>query len=165
MELKKSEIQRLYVGLINCANLTGAKFVYAVNRNRKKLEPSIESLDKAREFSEAYQEFDDARIALCEEFADLDKDGKPKKVITNPITQSYQFVVNEKAVEFEKAFGKLKVSKKHKEAVEARDKQLKEVEDLLEEKEKVELHLVDLDKVPDEITSDQMAGIFEIIKE
>ena len=157
--MKKSEVLLLNRALNGLAILTGVKFTYAVARNLNILKNEIESLDKSMEPSEKFQEFDKARIALVELHAEKDKQGKAKMEIAQNGAQ--QYVIDPENKMFKKAFDTLK--EKHKEAVDARDKQIEEYTKLLTTDSDVVLFKVKLEDVPKEISAVQMAGIYKIV--
>ena len=157
--MKKSEVLLLYKALNRLGSLTGVKFAYAVSKNINILKNEIESLDKAMEPSEKFMEYDKARIALVELHAEKDDKGKAK--IETSASGAQQYVIDEENKMFKKAFDTLKA--KHKEAVDARDKQTEEYIKLLATDSDVKVYKVKLDDVPKEITAVQMSGIYEIV--
>ena len=157
----KSEALLLHKNLNLLGALTGVKFTYAVARNLSLLKSEVESIDKAIEGSEKFMEYDKARIALVELHAEKDDKGKAK--IETSARGAQQYVIDEDNKFFKKAFDTLK--EKHKEAVDARDKQTEEYIKLLATDSDVKVYKVKLDDVPKEISAVQMAGIYDIFSE
>ncbi len=154
MNITKRELLRLHAGLVAVGPLTGVRFPYAVVKSMRALSKEVEALKAAAKRSDAFLEFEQARWQLCEEHAKRDADG-PVMVDGN-----YQFADPKR---FQRAFKKLTM--KHTDAWVAREKQMEEYEALLDEEAEVTLHQVDVDDLPDDITSAQLNAIFEIVSE
>lgn len=161
--MTKNEILNLYRGLLslNKARIAGVKFAYAVNKNINILKSEIEALDEAKKFSEEFLAFDKERIIMAEANAKKDEKGKPLTA-TDPLTNMGSYVMENEA-EFEVKFVELK--EKHKPAIDARDVQVKEFEELLKTPSTVELHKLKIEDVPATITTDQMSIIMPILAE
>ena len=158
MKIKNKDIVELYSGLKGLANLSGAKFAYAVARNLAILKSEIRLLQKAGAPSQEFIKYEEERFDLATEHAKK-KDGKPLTELINGIEK---FVLKDK-VEFEKKY--VIIRKKHLETINKRKKQLKEVEELMEVESEVDLFMIPQSYVPDEINTNQMAGILPIIRE
>jgi hypothetical protein len=100
------------------------RFSYFLAKNKVALKSEIEALNEANTPSAAYLEFENKRVEGAQRFADKDEVGNPK-VFNN------QYVITEHKSDFEAEMKKLKT--KFKTAIEAREKQIKDYEDLLEE--------------------------------
>lgn len=140
---------------LSVLNLKGVKFAYAVGKNLEIIKSEVNALMKSQEASKEYQEFDKQRIELASEMSNKDEKG-------NPIIENNNYQIQD-LIKFKKALDILKG--KHKKAVDAREKQVKEFEELLQEKTKVKLHKIKLAEVPDDISTQQMASIMVIIQE
>lgn len=99
--------------------------------------------------------YDAERAIMAEKYAKKDNDGKP--VI---IDNSY-------AMEDQEVFDKeIKViQKKHKDAIEEREKQVKDYNELLETPSDSVLHKIKMEDVPTEISVRQMSSIYQIVEE
>ena len=159
--MKKSGILSLYRSLNQLGALSGVKFSYAIAKNINNIKNEVESIDKALEPDEKFQEFEKERVVLLEKYAEKDDNGKPKKEMSE--NGSEQYVMGEGLKKFEKEFDILK--KTHKEAVDARDKQIEDYNKLLETDSDVTLHKLKMEDIPEAITTRQLAGIYEIIDE
>ena len=166
MPLSKGDTVNIYANLKKLGNLRGAKFAYAVQKNINLLEPEIEALKKALEFSDDYKKYDEARIKLAESYAKKDEKGKPKVVKTNnergEVVREEYDLEEETKDEFEKKFGELK--EEHKTAVEAREVQVQEQNDLLKTESTIVFHKIALADVPTDISVAQMGFISEIVE-
>ena len=134
--------------------LPGVKFAYAVARNIQALKPEVTALQEAIKQSPEYQAYEKARVDLATKHASKDEKGKPV------------IVGNEFAIEDQEAFDKAieELKEKHKTTIEAREQQLKDFNELLEKDVDVTLFKVALEDVPQNITTNQMTSIFEIIE-
>lgn len=152
--MKYQEILNLNQAL-SALNLSGVKFAYAVSKNLSLLKTEIKALQDAQKPSAEYVAYDKERIELCKKHAKKDEKGKPI------------FVNNSFDIEDREAFdADLKaLQEAHKEAVEAREQQIKDFNDLLEKEVKLTLHKIKLSDVPEAITTKEMESIYEIIEE
>jgi hypothetical protein len=153
--MKKRELYDLYEGLNNVAELKGVKFAYAVNKNKSKILSELKVLEKSAEASEEYKGYEKERIALCEEHAEKDKDGK-----ANIVSGAYD--IKDRAT-FDKALDALKET--HKKALDDHANHVKDFEVLLETESEVEIHKIKLEEVPQEISVKQLENISLIIQE
>lgn len=152
--MKYSQILTLNESL-NKINLKGAKFSFGISRNIAILKPEIESLVKATEATEEYKAYDAERIELCKKHSEKDANGEA-------VLENNEFkIINRK--EFNKELEEL--NKKHQKAIDARDEQIKEVNDLLEKDTEVTLYKIKLSEVPEEITTNELRSIIDIIEE
>lgn len=158
--MKKLEIINLYQVLGTMGKLVGAKFAYAVAKNLNILEQEITALDKALKMSEGYKAYDSARVELAKKHSKKDEKGEPE-VVTDPKTGMTQFVILDMET-FDKEVEELK--KDHKDALEEREKQIRDYKELLETESRVELYKVNLEDVPKEISVEQMAQIYQIVE-
>jgi hypothetical protein len=142
--MKNREISGLLIGLTMVGDLKGVTFAYAVARNIKKLNSEMESIRKAR--GDKYNEYDDKRIELARSMSKKDGDG-------NPIMIGSNFTIPD-VKEFERKLEKLK--EKYK-------KEIDEYEEFLDKDSDIELHKIEMDDVPTDISAEQMTGIFDII--
>ena len=154
----KQQIFDLYNGLNAVGHLGGAKFAYAVARNISKLQPEIDALNKAYAASEDFVAYDKERAQLAESHA-TKVDGKPQKTVENGIAK---YVIEDQ----EKFDKDLKVlQEKHKEAIDKRQKQLDDFQEILKEETEIELYAIPPEYIPENIKAQEMAGILLIIDE
>lgn len=152
--MTKQKIVDLAVALNKLTGLTGVSFSYAVAKNLNILKPEIESLQEAVKFSPEFKEFDEKRIALAIKYA-------KKNEVGQPATENGAYILEDQEA-FNKEFTPLK--EEYKEALDKREEQLKEYEELLKKETKLELHKISLADVPKEISVEQMVSIYDIIE-
>jgi len=157
------EVVELWNALMNPSldELPGAKFGFALAKNKSKLKGQVKMLNDIQEKPiPGMEAFDKARIELCKEFADTDDDGNPIKSLG--AAGSYQII--ERRPEFENKFIELKED--HSDAFVELESRTKEFEELLgEENTDVVLHMIDIKDVSDKITKKQMDSIYPLIKD
>lgn len=153
--MKNKELIDLFQALQNLKGLTGVKFTYAVAKNLNLLLPEVKAIETASASTEAYQEYDTKRAELAKKHAKKDANDKP-------ISENNQFIIDDMPV-FDKELKALK--EEHKEAIEKRKEQIKELDELLEKESSVTLHKIKLEDVPEAITTEQMTGIYPIIED
>lgn len=153
MKIKKQELIELYDGLSNLKGLKGVKINYAIQRTLNSLKGEVEAIQKSGEPPEGFIGFEKERLDLAKEHAEK-KNGEP-------VVEGNRYVIgNEK--KFAKDFESLK-KKYKKEIIEAEDKQ-KEYLESLNDKVEAEVHEINKDDLPDDITTEQMKAIYLLIK-
>ena len=157
--MKNQQLFELFNALNTVTGLSGVRFNYAIAKNIATLKPEILSLQEALKASEEFNKYDTERIEIAKKHAKKDENGEPIK--QNVGTQE-QFIIEDKEL-FDKEFEALKEA--HKEVYEARLKQLKDFEDLLEVENPVVLHKIKLSDIPEDIKTEQLAGIYPLIEE
>lgn len=151
--MKNSKIVELYNRLASVKGLKGVQFNYAIARNMAKLESEFKSLSKSQEPTPEYAKFEDARVELLKKYAK--KDEKGEFVI---VDNSYEL---EDKVTFEKEYKVLK--EEHKEVLDARTEQMKEYAELLDKENTIELHKIKFSDVPEDISTEQMVAVADIL--
>ena len=157
MRITKSrkEFINLYQMLCYLGELTGARFTYTISKNKEILKNVVEEIQKKAEMHENYKEYEKERVELNEKHTKRDKDG-------NPVIKDKNYVIKDKA-KFDADVEKLK--KKHKDAIEEREQQRKDVEDLANKEITLDLKTIPLSIVPDKVTVDQMEVLSILIKD
>ena len=153
--MKNSALVSLFQNLSAIKGLHGVKFNYSVAKNVRLLKGIIEDFESAIKTGDSYLEYDRKRIELGKEHANKDEKGEP-------IVIDGKFDVKDMSL-FEQAYKELE--EEYKEAISEHGKKIEELNALLEEESSVELHKISLDDVPSDITTEQLAGIFDIINE
>lgn len=153
--MKTQEVLKLNATLETLSNLKGAKFAYAIAKNKEFIKTEIEALKEATKPSEEFEKYNKARIELAENHADKDEDGKS-------VIEGNQYKITDMD-KFNKEHDKLK--EEYKEALEAHKKQQDEFNALLEEETKLELQMIKIEDIPQDITVEQMEGIKVLIEE
>ena len=157
MKITKSrkEFINLYQMLGYLGELTGARFTYTISKNKEILKNVVEEIQKTAEMHENYSEYEKERVELNEKYTKRDKDG-------NPEIKDKNYVIKDK-VKFEEEVEKLK--EKHKDAIEEREQQRKDVEELANKEITLDLKTIPLSIVPDKVTVDQMDVLSILIKD
>lgn len=157
MKITKSrkEFINLYQMLGYLGELTGARFTYTISKNKEILKGVVEEIQKTAEMHENYSEYEKERVELNEKYTKRDKDG-------NPEIKDKNYVIKDK-VKFEEEVEKLK--EKHKDAIEEREQQRKDVEELANKEITLDLKTIPLSIVPDKVTVDQMDVLSILIKD
>jgi polyribonucleotide nucleotidyltransferase len=157
MKITKSrkEFINLYQMLGYLGELTGARFTYTISKNKEVLKNVVEEIQKKAEMHDNYREYEKERVELNEKYTKRDKDG-------NPEVKDKNYVIKDKA-KFEEEVEKLK--EKHKEAIEEREQQRKDVEELANKEITLDLKTIPLSIVPDKVTVDQMDVLSILIKD
>jgi len=157
MKITKSrkEFINLYQMLGYLGELTGARFTYTISKNKEVLKNVVEEIQKKAEMHDNYREYEKERVELNEKYTKRDKDG-------NPEIKDKNYVIKDK-VKFEEEVEKLK--EKHKEAIEEREQQRKDVEELANKEITLDLKTIPLSIVPDKVTVDQMDVLSILIKD
>ena len=157
MKITKSrkEFINLYQMLGYLGELTGARFTYTISKNKEILKNVVEEIQKKAEMHDNYREYEKERVELNEKYTKRDKDG-------NPEIKDKNYVIKDKA-KFDEEVEKLK--EKHKEAIEEREQQRKDVEELANKEITLDLKTIPLSIVPDKVTVDQMDVLSILIKD
>jgi polyribonucleotide nucleotidyltransferase len=157
MKITKSrkEFINLYQMLGYLGELTGARFTYTISKNKEILKNVVEEIQKKAEMHDNYREYEKERVELNEKYTKRDKDG-------NPEIKDKNYVIKDKA-KFDEEVEKLK--EKHKDAIEEREQQRKDVEELANKEITLDLKTIPLSIVPDKVTVDQMDVLSILIKD
>lgn len=152
---RRKEFINLYQMLGYLGELTGARFTYTISKNKEILKNVVEEIQKTAEMHDNYREYEKERVELNEKYTKRDKDG-------NPEVKDKNYVIKDK-VKFDEEVEKLK--EKHKEAIEEREQQRKDVEELANKEITLDLKTIPLSIVPDKVTVDQMDVLSILIKD
>jgi len=153
--MTNTKIIETYNTLSQLKGLKGVKFNYAILRNIGKLEEEVKILQKMTDLSEPMKKFEQERIELANKYSK--KDDKGESVVDNG-----QYVLDS-TQEFNKEFDALKET--YKDAIKERANQMVEFEELLKKENEVELYKIKLTEIPDDITTEQMAALVNLIEE
>lgn len=142
--MTKKEVLDFYTGLINAKGFPGAKFNYAITRNKKHLEPEIDALKEAYQASEDFLKYEKERIDLCLEMCKKDEDNNPV-LIGEGSQQRYDFEDHKEFTDKVK-----ELQKEHEVAIALREKQEEDYYKILEEEVEVDIYKINIDLCPDE---------------
>jgi hypothetical protein len=158
MRLTKQQILNLHNGLVAVENFGGAKFAYTVAKNISSIKSEITALQKAYAHRDNYLIYDTERVELAQKYA-IKVDGQPKTIYKDG-AEEYAIVDQEL---FDKELTELK--SKHEEAIEEREKQLRDFGEILKEDVDVQIYFISPSFLPDGITARQTADILLIIED
>jgi len=153
--MQKKSFLQLFRTLDQMGKLTGVRFAYAVAKNISKMKIEVESIEKSIKPPEGFMDYDQKRIDLAKKHSKKDEKGKE-------ITANNEFQIEDET-KFDKELKKLQ--SEYKKETDARQKQIDEYIKMLDEEIQFDFHKIDLKDVPAEITTQQMAGIIELINE
>jgi len=157
--MKKKDVLSFYEGLVAIKGLPGARFNYAVSKNKDNFKSEVEALSEAYKESPEFNAYNVERYNLCIELCRKDEEGNPVKVRQG----------NQEIFAFDEDSdikNKLEaLSDKHPGVVAAREKQLKDYDKLLQEDSDVEVYKISLDSIPEDITQELLDPIYPMIDE
>lgn len=169
MKIKNKKIRdEIWVSIMEIGpqKIGNPDFRWGIALNKGVIQPIITALGEFVERNDRLQEFEKKRVEEIQKVADRDERGSfIMKDVINPFTKrldrEYQ-VDPAKQVALDGAVNTLR--QEYREAFEAEVKNQKDFGELLEKEVEVELHLISEDDVPkDELTPDQMYGLFPLI--
>lgn len=153
--MNNNKIIELFNALTNIKGLSGVKFNYAIAKNINLLKGEVEAIQKSYEANEDFVKYDQERVELAKKHSK--KDDKGEAILIN----GNQFDIEDLKA-FQNEFNILKET--HKEAISNREKQLKEVEELLEKENPIELYKIKMEEIPEDIKTEDMNAIFILIE-
>ena len=153
--MKNKDILRIANGLSAVADIRGVKWNYAIARNLRTLEMVVLSLQDASKPPEAFAAYEKERIDLCIKHAVKDEEG-------NPQVSNFEYVLQDRA-SFDADLKALRDQRA--DVISAREQQIEEYNELLEESIDIDFFLLSPDNIPEEVTGGQLAAIMEIIAE
>lgn len=156
--MTNEKVIALHSALGSIKSLKGVQFNYAIARNIAKIQSDVEAFQKTIEASPEYTEYDTKRIALAKEHARKDDKGEPVTETKNNVS----IYVIDDMIAFNAALDALQ--KDHKKAIDERDAQIKEANEFLKKDSDIILYKIPLTSVPEEITTEQMNSILDIIE-
>jgi len=167
IKMKRGNVYVLKRGHDIC-KLKGKKFTYVISKNKRSLDQEVEDMEKfklpSEEFKNFQKDLEDIRLKHAK------KDSNNKPIIINrpgPMGRPQQAYDIDGPEDVNSPFRKdvAKCEKKYKEAIDKQEDIMKKFqEEFLQEEVEIELLQVDYDEdVPDDITQDEMDGIFDVI--
>lgn len=156
MKMKRAEAVTLLNNLGKVRNLEGMKFAYAIVKTARKIEDELKTMDEVSKPSPEYVEYYNKGLGLSTKYCKKDEKG-------NPISKNQIFQGLEGNVEYEDE--KKKLDEQYKGAIEFRDKQIKQYNEMMDDEVEFEVHQIDIADIPEKITVEQMAIISKLIKE
>jgi len=157
MKIKREKLISMY-GLINrlTGEKTSVKFHYLMLKNKRLIEPEMQSLQAAQQPPDGFKEFEAKRMAACTEACEKE-DGKPK-------VEKGNFVIQEdKRAEFEAIL--LKLKEEYKEVLDKITENQRQFADLLEEEIDIDLLKIPMSIVPQTMLGADVELLFDLIDE
>ena len=156
--MKKKELFDLARALNQLADQQhNVKFSYFVAKNRKLIEIEIAALQEMMKPTDDYKVYDEARIDLAQSYAEKLPTGNFK-------LENNEYVMNPK--NREKFLTDIKaLKKKHKSAIDAYEKKLKEFDEILDKDETdIQFHKIKMSELPPAITPQQIQTFMDLIE-
>jgi len=146
-------------GLINrlVGEKTTVKFHYLLLKNKRIIEPEVESLQKANQPPENFQEFEEKRLELCGAFSEKDEKD-------TPVLENGNFKIAEETKDqFQEALAELK--EEFSNVIETMDSNQKEFMELLKEEVEIEFAQIPLSIINGELIGRDVDLLYDIILE
>ena len=162
VSMTREEVLKLGNGLLTMVGLKGTDFNFKLLATQKNLANAVKDINKVNwdiSNGEGLEAFNLARVALCEELCVKGEDGKPALIMRDG-QQTYDI---EDTEENNDKFNKLSV--KHGKALDKRDENIELYKSMLEEEVEVELHMLDKDKLPEDLTGVQIEVLSTLLEE
>lgn len=162
--MKKRDLISIFSAINTLGNVIGGKFGYAMAKNLNLIKGEVEALEKAREFTAEFKEYDAKRIKLAEELATKGVDGKAMQQVSSTNPQMQEYVLDATAQKkFDKGLEKLK--DEYKDAISGMEKRFEDYAKLLDEDIEIAFfpHKVNLADVPNTLSVKQMNGIYLLV--
>ena len=156
--MTKQKVLNLWGGLQAVSELPGAKWAYGVARNIEKLRSEVEALQKAYTASEEFVAYENQRIELAQKYS-IKKKGVPQTV---KVGQTTEYLIADQD-KFNQEL--IKLQKKYKKAIDERQKQIDDFNEILKEEVEIDLYKIFSDYIPEGITPAQLSVIMPVISE
>ncbi len=147
--------QRISTVLPSLDKIKGAKFHYALLKNIDILQKELDLLQTKSKPSEKFTQYEQLRVALCEQYAAKDENGVAKKRDSG--NGQTEFDIDTESAEWKSAIEKLKTD--NAEVIAEREEQIKHYNDLLEVEAIITFHLMKLEDIPNEVNGEQMQAL------
>lgn len=151
--MKRKEFGVAINAIDGVSEIKGVKFAFTVLKNRKKLENQVEEdrpiFEEILKPSEGFKNYEESRIALCENHSEKNEDGTAK-------TEGDKYsIIDIKTFNEELE----NLTEEYKVAVDDRKKQIDEYNNLMEEDITIEFQKINLDFLPEDISESQLRSI------
>lgn len=159
MKITREKLIQAYGILTQLSQVkTTAKGAYGLIKNKKLVEVEVKNIEDAQKnlkYPNDLEEFHSKRIALCNEFADKDEEGKVK-------TEGSSFIISpESRVLFDAKFAEL-VSE-YKETLDTQQKVDNDFRVFLAEEIEFTVYSIKIDDMPDDISAAQLEVLGDIV--
>lgn len=166
--LKNKDLYKIYQGIIAVNDAKGkcegniSKFRYAISKNKAKIESEIKHLESDLSKDEKFFEFMKTKDALLQKYATKDENGQFVKIPSGPNAFEYD-IAEDKKEEMQKELDTFIADSK--EILDERDAKIKRHAEILEEDSTVNLHLINIEDIPDDVYQDKMDLIIQLVKD
>jgi hypothetical protein len=163
--MKKKDLVSLFNGLATVSGLIGVKFAYACNKNRSLIFNEVNSINQTLTPSQEFSDYENKRLELGKKYAKKDTKGEPMaedKIINGKKENVFIFEPADRKI-FDAELAILQAESKG--AIDGRQKQIDEYNKLLEEDTDVQLFRIPITDVPQDITVEQLQGIYMLIQD
>ena len=151
--MKRKDFGLAMNALDSVSDLKGVKFAFTVLKNRKKLEAQIEEdktiFEEILKPGEGFKEYEEKRIALCEDSSEKDEEGKAK-------TEGDRYLIVDMN-QFNTDLAKL--TEEYQTAVDDRKNQIEEYNSLMEEDMPIEFQVLGMNDLPEDLTEAQLRSL------
>lgn len=165
--IQRRKIVDINTTLINLSNMDSLPFkvAYGLHKNKSIITKEFEAIVEAEKktVTPKYQEYENARLALCNEYCKKDEKGQPITIIQNE-TQAFS-IQEDKIGEFEEKANELK--NKYLETIQETDKLREEFNKFLDENVDIEVYKIPLTEFEklDSISVNKLDNIFYMVQE
>lgn len=135
-------------------NLKGPVFLHTILENIKLLNNEIEKINNLIKGTDEYNEYQNKRIDICNNYAEKDEDGNVVKVVNNNIEE---FKIDKDNKEFVEEIEILQ--KKYKNAIDEFLKQIDEYNNYLETTIEINFSTLSINDIPEDINFELMKVI------
>jgi len=160
MKIKNGDLEGLLEGFTKLKELTGFKFVIALNRNKELIESELNIISQIRKESDEIVKLKEEFQAKQILYADKDEDGNPKLEVATMADGSHGQRIVMSADSQKKLSKELdKFNKDNKDVIKKQNDKDIEYIKALSEDTAIKFHIIDEDDVPTDISVEQ----FEVI--
>ena len=148
--------------------LPGAKFTYAATKNKRRVNTEIKDMEKAKEPSKEFKEYQDAQEEINRKYADKDSRGNPKteqRLVSATRKQTFYIIPDIENPNSKHSKETEKLEKKHKEVIDIQSEKEEAYRKFLEDETEWKPFMINLEDVPDEIPQRVMERIYFMIRE
>lgn len=158
MKIKRDKLLEMW-GLMEklSQDKCSVRFHYTILKNKRLLEPEVEILKEANSTPEEYQEFEQKRMAVCNDYCEKDENGAPEVKDNNFV------ILDEVREEFNNKLESLK--EEYKEMFEKMTKSRDEFNELLLEEVDIDFVRIPMSIIPTELTGQEVEILFDLIDE
>lgn len=134
--------------------LKGREFLFTILENITLLNVEIEKINKMIEGSDEYNEYQNKRINICNEFAEKDEDGNPVKIMNNDVEE---FKIDREDNDFIEKIQTLQ--EEYKDSIADYLKKIDKYNNHLNDDVEIDFKQILLDDVPEDITFELLSVI------